>query len=303
MQIIPRSQERNRLHWVSKINQLSGNFGVDSDRVESELSSEIRDEGIESLIGHLRLCGAIPASYRVNSSEEKLFSKYTDVVIHEAFKAMGFRSLVLKERAGVADVECVAPEYGFVADAKAFRLSRTTVNQKDLKISSMNSWKHGKPYATVVCPSYQMPSRKSAIYQDAATYSVLISTYTHLTVAVRYAAATNTQRAVELMQRIFESVERLNPAKSASDYWRTINNALISFDPSIVLLWREEKLALLDAISISKKEALQVLASERERIMKLSHDEAIQEALKLSKLESRIREINKVSDNGILNQG
>lgn len=301
MPIISEFQASNRQEWVNKIAQLSGDFGVDAERVEDELSAEIQDNGIESLIGHLRLCGAIPESYRHDSSEEKLYSKYTDVVIHEAFKAMGFTSVVLKERADVADVECVCADYSFVADAKAFRLSRTAKNQKDFKVQAMDNWKHGKPYATVVSPAYQLPSRTSQIYQQAATRSVLVSTYTHLAVIARYADTTGTGNSIALFQNIFEAVEHLNPSKSAAAYWQTINQALLSFDTAIKPLWRDEKLALVESIAISKAEALAYLASERERIMRLSRDEAIREVLKSSKVENRIKIINKVSDNGILN--
>lgn len=303
MPIISESQVKNRRDWINRIIQLSGNFGVDAERIEDELSSEIKINGTDSLINHLRLCGAIPERYSHDSSEEKLYSKYTDVVIHEAFKAMGFTSIVLKERSGYADVECVTEEYSFVADAKAFRLSRTAKNQKDFKVQAMDNWKHGKPYATVVSPVYQLPSRTSQIYRQAATRSVLISTYTHLAVIVRYAVSTNVDNAIGVLQKIFQSVDHLNPSKSAADYWRTINSTLLSFDPVIAPLWREEKLALAESITLSKTEALEHLASERERIMRLSRDEAISEILKSSRVENRIRAINKVSDNRILDKG
>ena len=128
-----------RKYWTEEISRLSGSFGVDSDRVEQKISEEIERDGITPLIGHLRLCGAIPEVYDHDSSEEKLYSKYTDVVIHEAYTAMGFTSLVLKERADVADVECACDDYSFVADAKAFRLSRTAKNQKDFKVQAMDN--------------------------------------------------------------------------------------------------------------------------------------------------------------------
>ena len=71
-----------------------------------------------------------------DSSEEKLYSKYTDVVIHEAYSCMGFNSLVLKERADVADVECVTDDYSFVADAKAFTAKPNCKKPKGLQGSS-----------------------------------------------------------------------------------------------------------------------------------------------------------------------
>jgi len=165
--VITKQDIARRRYWIDEISRLSGDFGVDSDRVEQEIAQEIETEGIASLLGHLRLCGAIPERYGHDSSEEKLYSKYTDIAIHEAYTAMGFTSVVLKERADVADVECVCDDYSFVAD---------------FKVQAMDDWKHGKPYAMVVCPVYQLPSRASQIYQQAAARSVCICTYTHLAV-------------------------------------------------------------------------------------------------------------------------
>ena len=301
--LITEQQIEKRKYWIEEISRLSGNFGVDAERVEQEVSQEIKTAGIESLLGHLRLCGAIPERYGHDTSEEKLYSKYTDVLIHEAYTAVGFTSLVLKERADVADVECVCPGYSFVADAKAFRLSRTAKNQKDFKVQAMDNWKHGKPYAMVVCPIYQLPSRTSQIYQQAATRSVCIATYTHLSVLVRYAVRFNQAMALDLVHELFRTVEAMNPSKDASSYWQAVNRTFIGFDSAINDMWREEKIASDESIHISKEEALTFLASERERIMKLSREEAITEVLKWRKLENRILAVRAVADNGILGMG
>ena len=74
---------------------------------------------------------------------------------------MELKSLVLSERGDADDVEDFAKQYSFVADAKAFRLSRTAKNQKYFKIQAMDNWKKGKPHAMVVCPIYQLPNRSS----------------------------------------------------------------------------------------------------------------------------------------------
>lgn len=289
-----------RTYWIDEISRLSGNFGIDSDRVEQEIAQEIRDAGIAPLLGHLRLCGAIPESYGHDSSEEKLYSKYTDVVIHEAYTAMGFTSLVLRERADVADVECVTDDYSFVADAKAFRLSRTAKNQKDFKVQAMDNWKHGKPFAMVVCPVYQLPSRTSQIYQQAAARSVCISTYTHLTVLVRYAEHAGQAAAIELVHEVFKSVAAMNPSKDAATYWQIVNRTFIAADDSIGDIWREEKIASVESIGLARQAALRFLAVERERIMRLTREEAIQEVIKWRKIETRIRAVQSVTDNGLL---
>lgn len=300
MEIITEEQVENRKYWIDNLSRLSGNFGTDVERIEKELRQEIQVYGIVSLLGHLRLCGVIPECYGPDTSEEKLYSKYTDAVIHEAYTTMGFTSLVLIERADVADVECVTDDYSFVADAKAFRLSRTAKNQKDFKVEAMDNWKHGKPYAMVVCPVYQLPYRTSQIYQQAAARSVCIATYTHLAVLARYAYESTRSKALELVQEVFKTVEAMNPSKSANSYWQAVNRTLLDFDDIIGKIWREEKLASNESILISREEALTFLAAERERIMRLSRTEAIREVLKWRKVDSKIQTVRSVTRNGIL---
>lgn len=136
--IITEHGVARRNYWIEEIRKLSGNFGDDSTRLEKELAEEIKVDGDAALLDHLRLCGYIPESYSRDSSEEKLYSKYTDSLLCESFKSMGLKSLVLTERADAADVEAFANRYSFVADAKAFRLSRTAKNQKDFKVQAMD---------------------------------------------------------------------------------------------------------------------------------------------------------------------
>lgn len=182
MAVISKAAIACRKYWIGEIKKLSGNFGTDSDRVESELASEIASGGVNSLLDHLRLCGDIPESYGHDSSEEKLYSKYTDAILAESFRALGLTAVVLKERADAADVEAFGKGFSLVGDAKTFRLSRTAKNAKDFKIQAMDGWKRGKPYAVVVCPINQMPTRASQIYQQACARNVAILSYSHFAV-------------------------------------------------------------------------------------------------------------------------
>lgn len=212
---------------------------------------------------------------------------------------MGLKSIVISERADVADVEAFADDYSFVADAKAFRLSRTAKNQKDFKVQAMDRWKHGKPYAMVVCPIYQLPKNTSQIYHQAIIRDVCIFTYSHLALLVRYAEEVSKKGAQELLFNIFKSIATLNPSKSAFDYWRTINKALLNDIKKIEELWKFEKLASMESMEIAKQEGLIFLASEREKIMKMSHEEALKELIKIHKIDSKIKVIQKISDNGL----
>jgi type II restriction enzyme len=294
--IISDSAIERRLYWIEEIRKLSGSFIDDTEKLEKELGIEISGNATCVLIDHLRLCGNIPESYGHDTSEEKLYSKYTDILLSLAFKQLGLKSLVLKERADAADVEAFAEGYSFVADAKAFRLSRTAKNQKDFKVQAMHGWKREKPYAMVVCPIYQLPSNSSQIYQQATAQNVCIFTYSHLALLLAYSEIENI-KTQELLQSIFEVVSALNPSKSANDYWLAVNQTIISFSRKILPLWEIEKGVAAESINIAKKEALIFLSKEREKIMKMSYQEALNELIKLQKIDSRIKTINKISDN------
>ena len=297
--IIAENAIKNRQYWIEEIRKLSGNFGDDSDKLEKELETEIKKNGISSLIDHLRLCGNIPESYGHDTSEEKLYSKYTDCLLSLAYSSLGLKSLVLKERADAADVEAFAKDYSFVADAKAFRLSRTAKNQKDFKVQAMHGWKRGKPYAMVVCPIYQLPTSSSQIYQQATTQNVCIFTYSHLALLLSYSQVEGLAKAQQLLKKIFETIKALNPSKNATDYWLAVNKIILSFSKKIQPIWDIEKGVATESISIAKEEALTFLAQEREKIMRMSHKEALKELIKVHKIESRIKTINAISDNGL----
>ncbi len=293
--------KKRREKWVTRLATPNGEFGRHSSSLMDELKGEITKDGVSALVDHLRQCGAIPESYGHDSSEEKLYSKYTDSILSLAFQTMGMSSLVLSERADAADVECVAKGFSFVADAKAFRLSRTAKNQKDFKVQAMHGWKRGKPFAMVVAPLYQLPSSSSQIYEQAATRSVCIFSYSHLAMMVEFAQGTGKTKAVPLLHEVFKTVEALHPGKSAANYWLPLNRLILEFHPSLRGLWEKEKLAAAESVVAAREEALTYLMRERERLMGLSKDAAIAELIRLQKLDSREKVIRSVSDNGLLN--
>jgi type II restriction enzyme len=289
-----------RRHWVKEIAKISGKFGDDSAKVDRELATEFKQEGVSALLDHLRLCGAIPEDYGHDSTEEKLYSKYTDALLAHAYQFIGLTSLVLPERADSADVEAVAANYSLVADAKAFRLSRTAKNQKDFKIEALHGWKRGKPHAMVVCPIYQLPMRKSQIYQQAITRNVCIFSYSHLAVLVEFSNLVGKEEAQNLLLRILKCAEELNPTKDSLVYWTCINREMLKTNPAIRPLWQGEKVATAESIAVIKEEALMMLAQEREQIMRMNREEAIKFLIQHRNIDGRERVIRKLGDNGIL---
>ena len=234
--------ESRRSYWISRLQEKSnGTFENDTTKMIEELQRDVGQDG-EALLDHLRFCGAIPERYGHDSSEEKLYSKYTDAVVSEALSAMGLNSVVLDARADAADVQARATSYSLVADAKAFRLSRTAKNQKDFKVDAMDSWKHGLDYAMIVGPIYQLPTRTSQIYQQAITKNVCILSYSHLATLVALAIRREVARGEEGLQEVLKSVPILHPSKSAIDYWMAINRTLVDSLGPDTDLWKAEKM-------------------------------------------------------------
>lgn len=65
-------------------------------------------------------------------------------------------------------------------------------------------------------------------------------------------------------------------------------------------LWEIEKQATIESIVLAKEEALTFLASERERIMRMSRDDAIRQLITDRNIDGKERVIKAVGDNGIL---
>lgn len=289
-----------RKYWVGEIEAVSGEFGKNSERIEREISAEIEGEDNLVVVDHLRLCGVIPEKYGHDSSAEKLYSKYTDVLLTMAFRSLGMKSNIFVERADAADVEAFGKDFSLVGDAKAMRLSRTAKNQKDFKVEAMAKWKYGKPYAIVVSPLYQLPAKQSQIYFQATTRDVCLLSYSHLAVLVSLSHEISPNAAEKALNEILKTVSDMNPSKDAQAYWQTINRTLINQHKVIKTLWQDEKVANHLAIEFSKTEALTYLAQERERISRLSHNEAIKQLIGANKIESRSKVISAVSDNGLI---
>lgn len=144
------------------------------------LESRINSDG--DFIDTLRQIGIIPEFIAHDSTGEKLFSKASDMVLSRAFREIGLKSSVLHERADSADViaESEIYVYTLVADAKAFRLSRTAKNQKDFKIPALSSWRKDNDYAVLCSPYFQYPAKASQIYAQALTNNVCLLSWEHL---------------------------------------------------------------------------------------------------------------------------
>ena len=73
------------------------------------------------------------------------------------------------------------------------------------------------------------------------------------------------------------------------------------FSKIIVDLRKVEKVAVTESVEIAKEEGIMYLASEREKIMRMNHEEALKELIKISKIESKIQKIESIGNNELFN--
>lgn len=142
----------------------------------SQLQATIYEMDKDVLLPISLNIGTIPENIEHDSTEEKLYSKVTDIVLSKCFQMLGLKSEVIQSRANCADVVARSQyhDYSLVADAKAFRLSRSAKNQKDFKVQSMVNWKGTHNYAVLVGPYFQYPRNRSQIYSQALDGNVCL---------------------------------------------------------------------------------------------------------------------------------
>ena len=210
------------LEYISELCEKKESF---PNKVE-ELIREIGSLTTAELIHHLNAAGSIPEGYQHDSSEEKLYAKYCDFLVYEFFKALGMNSELCKERSDYADVIGKTKSYIVVADAKAFRLSRTALNPKDYKIEALDGWrkKAKGDFACLVAPINEFPKGKSRLYSEAVRYNVLLISYTHLV----FILSTENFKKIDLspllnVKEIFKGKQDV----AAGEYWKTIESVLL----------------------------------------------------------------------------
>ncbi len=126
--------------------------------------------------------GIIPEDIAHDSTEEKLYTKASDILFAKALKELNLEVQVLRERSNCADIVAQSKFHGYslVGDAKAFRLSRTAKNAKDFKVESMVHWRGDCDYAVLTCPYFQYPKSKSQIYKSALDGNVALFSWEYL---------------------------------------------------------------------------------------------------------------------------
>ncbi|MCM1337554.1 MAG: HindIII family type II restriction endonuclease [Candidatus Amulumruptor caecigallinarius] len=168
-------------HIIYSYRDLS--FIATSDRLREIVFALSTAETIE-LISQI---GAIPEDIGHDSSEEKLYTKVSDILLAKSLLEMNLEAKVLTQRADCADVVAQSHfhKYSLVGDAKAFRLSRTARNAKDYKVSSMALWRGDSEYSVLVCPYFQYPKSNSQIYKEALSGNVTLFSWEYIYILLK----------------------------------------------------------------------------------------------------------------------
>jgi len=157
---------------IFKIAKLPNAFDLLEEKFKKLTKNDLANQIVE--------VGILPEFFDHSSSEEKIWSKYSDILLAKTLSYLGLDAEVIRMRGNSADVYAKTKNYSLVGDAKCFRLSRTAKNQKDFKIKALDDWRRTDTYAVLVSPLYQYPADKSQIYTQAINKNVTLLSYTHL---------------------------------------------------------------------------------------------------------------------------
>jgi len=250
------------------------------DRLEASLSDLSRN----NLSSQLLFCGVIPELYAHDSSDEKLWAKYCDIILAETFRKLGLTAEVIRTRGDSADVLGTGEGYTIVADAKAFRLSRTAKNQKDFKVNALNDWRRVNTFACLAAPLTQYPSGTSQIYQQAEHLNVTLLSYIHLKFLVD-------RQPNKSLRDLWETPGSIQPSKDARKYWEAIDDIIVSLTGTSFKELREYKALEIENTKLLGEEGIAYWQNIIADYQGLNREEAIQRLIRAEKIEEKIRTI------------
>ena len=266
---------------------------IDRNFVEAsnELQQILFSIDTEDTIAIIPEIGIIPEDIAHDSTEEKLYTKVSDILFAKALKEMDFEVQVLRERSNCADIVAQSRYHGYslVGDAKAFRLSRTAKNAKDFKVDSMVHWRGDNDYSVLTCPYYQYPKANSQIYKSALDGNVALFSWEYLYV---------------LLSSHVKETQDID----LSDLWNqsAIIRRNVTVEESSRCFIRQQDDNLLNITNISEDDFNQLFAQIKEmivergnneiryyedeinRIRQLDRESAIEELIVKMKLDSKI---------------
>ena len=280
--------------FLKNINDLSKNnpFPAATNLLTEQVGKLTKD----SLTNIVREIGTIPESIEASSTEEKLYSKASDVILSRCFVEFGLKAKAVSERGNSADIIAESIHgYTLVADAKTFRMSRTAKNQKDFKISTLSNWRGMEhDFALLVSPYFQYPSTNSQIYSSSLDNSVCLLSWEHILFLLINDVVENDSLSLEQIWNAPKRIERDSKIAYADR-----QNCLFPYINKFVCdriskkIQDFEELLKFCKIDIAKRGdcEIQHIDAEIDIIKGFSREKAVSELIKSRKLEERISSI------------
>lgn len=276
---------------LAKINELTE---LEFDTASNQII-EFVDE-CDDFVEILRQIGTIPESIEHDSTQEKLFSKASDAVLARSFREIGLKSTVLKERGDSADIlaESKFHGYTFVADAKAFRLSRTAKNQKDFKVVALSGWRKDADYAVLCSPYYQYPTNLSQIYAQAVDNNVCLLSWEHILFLIENGIKENDNVDLSSIWNISaEYSKTCLVAEKKKCFIPKVNDVIAEVCNQSLSVFQTYLLKHQICITDRAEEEINYWKDEKSKIEKYTKEQAIAELIKSKKINEKIVHIKK----------
>ena len=181
-----------------------------------------------------------------------------------------------------------------VADAKAFRLSRTAKNQKDFKVVALSGWRNDADYAVLCAPYFQYPIKQSQIYAQALEYNVCLLSWEHIIFLIENNIKETAEINLSALWNASEDyAQRCVVAERKKCFISEVNNLILQFSQKS----SEEIKSFLETCRNSIIERAETEKAfwreETARIMSLTREQAISELVKARKIDEKISHIQK----------
>ena len=247
-----------------------------------------------SIVELITEIGTIPEDIGHDSTEEKLYTKVSDILLAKSLIELNLEAEVLTQRADCADVIAQSHyhPYSLVGDAKAFRLSRTAKNAKDYKVNSMDKWRGDREYSVLVCPYFQYPKNTSQIYKEALEENVALFSWEYIYILLKQGVKESPTVNFSTLWNQSEIISKnITIENSKANFLDTQNKHIadflhISLDTFYQYFQQVKNI-------LEKRGMTEILyyENEIERVKLLNREEAIEELLKSMKLDSKIATI------------
>jgi type II restriction enzyme len=279
---------------IQLIDALCKKEELDLEKKVNAIQEEIGEWDENKLKYHLSHVGVIPETFEHDSSEEKLYAKYCDMLIYAFFRLYGMKAELITTRGDRPDViGKFQNKYVIVADAKAFRLSRTALNPKDYKISALGRWREQQKANYACLVSSFFPKGRSRLFQEAVTHKVTLLSYAHLL----YILSDPNWKSIDL-ESLWQIPYSLSQTKSINSdaYWNALKEWFNLYVKAEISLEKIEK-SYVNNIVLEGKRQIACLENEKKKIFTIEKEELIKILnkeidRKISQVQAKIEELS-----------